>query len=211
MSLLVPIKIFVALSLVWAVIALTVQVLTAWGGGRRDYSKPAGSPARGLLYGFTGAMLPAHKETVRLHPAKFAVGLVLHVGVIVTLSGAVLLLIAPVIGGRLLAVVWPLLLVSLIAGLYLFVHRLRSPVLRTLSVPDDYLATLATCGWLALACVAAVGERGLLAFLVYTGVLLVYLPLGKLRHAVFFFVARGEYARRLGHRGVYPPSAASTE
>ena len=47
--------------------------------------------------------------------------------------------------------------------------------------------------------------------MIYTGLLLVYLPLGKLRHAVFFFVARGDYGRRLGFRGVYPPAATRAE
>ena len=32
-------------------------------------------------------------------------------------------------------------------------------------------------------------------------------PAGKLRHAVFFFLARVDLGRRLGWRGVYPPAA----
>ena len=40
----------------------------------------------------------------------------------------------------------------------------------------------------------------------YAALIFLYLPLGKLRHAVFFFVARGDYGWRLGHRGVYPPA-----
>jgi hypothetical protein len=49
-------------------------------------------------------------------------------------------------------------------------------------------------------------EGGVAAFLIYAGVLFLYFPLGKLRHAVFFFVARADYGRRLGYRGVYPPA-----
>jgi hypothetical protein len=36
-------------------------------------------------------MLPAHKETVRRHPVKFAIGVVRHLGVILVLLSEVLL------------------------------------------------------------------------------------------------------------------------
>jgi hypothetical protein len=209
--LLTPVKIFAALSILWALIALVVQVIAARGGGRKDYARRAGNPAGGVTYNFTIAMLPAHKETVRRHPVKFAIGVVMHLGVILVLLGVVLLLAWPDVGYRLMALIRPLAALALAAGAYLFVRRMFSKNLRVMSAPDDYIAILATCGLLALASFYPVDAESQVVHLVYAGVLFIYLPLGKLRHAVFFFVARGDYGRRLGRRGVYPPAAAGTE
>lgn len=204
-------KAFLLLSLLWAVIALTRQVLQARGGGRRDYSRPAGSPLRGILYSFTAGMTPAHKESVRLHPAEFALGLVMHVGVIACIVAVILLLVWPAGGARLLVLLRLPATVALGAGICLLLRRCLSPLLRRLSTPDDYLAILATCGLLACCALPAVDTDGQLIRLIYAALLFAYLPLGKLRHAVFFFVARGDYAYRLGYRGVYPPARARTE
>jgi hypothetical protein len=208
---LTPVRIFAALSILWALIALVVQVVAARGGGRRDYARPAGKPSGGVAYNFTIAMLPAHKETVRRHPVKFAIGVVMHLGAILVLLGVVLLLAWPDGRYRVMALIRPLAVLALAAGVYLFIRRVFSKNLRVMSAPDDYVAILVTCGLLALASFYPADAERQVLHLVYAGLLFVYLPLGKLRHAVFFFVARGDYGRRLGHRGVYPPAAAGTE
>jgi hypothetical protein len=201
-------KILVLASALWAVVCLTVQVVLAWGGGRRDFSRSAGTPARGLVYNFTAAMLPSHKETVSLHPGKFAIGVTMHLGVIIALACVLLLLVWPATGLRILTIGRPLLWVSLLAGLYLLGRRILSREMRAISVPDDFLAILASCGLLAFASLPRIDADHQTGFLFYSALLLIYLPLGKLRHAVFFFVARGDYGRRLGYRGTYPPAPA---
>jgi hypothetical protein len=201
-------KLVVMLSALWAAIALTMQVLRARAGGRRDHSRRAGSPARGLVYNFTVAMTPAHKEAVSRHPVKFTLGVFMHAGVVVSLLSVGLLVVGSEGGYRLLAFTRPLTGLALLAGLYLLVQRMFSPTLRAMSAPDDYLSIMASCGLLAL---TSIGPDNETALLLYTALLLIYLPLGKLRHVVFFFVARADYGRRLGHRGVYPPAATGTE
>jgi hypothetical protein len=205
------VRILVALSVFWTAIALGFQVVVARGGGRRDYARPAGSPARGIAYIFTVAMTPAHKETIRRHPVKFAIGLVMHIGVILVLLGVVVVVVSPPAGFRVLPFTLPIVGLALPAGVYLFIRRIVSADLRAMSVMDDYVAIVASCGLLVLVLLCPLGAQPQLAFLIYAGLLFVYLPLGKLRHAVFFFIARGDYGRRLGHRGVYPPSTASVE
>lgn len=197
---------FVTLTAVWCVAALTAQVWAARGGGRRDYSRPQGKPARGVLYNFTYAMLPWNKETARQHPGKLAVGVLLHVGVFWTLASVALLVLATDTGRSALAWGRPALAAGFLAGVCLLLRRSASPELRAMSAPDDYLAAGATCGLLAVALAASMAGSLEIVLLWYTGALLAYLPLGKLRHAVFFFVARADYGRRLGYRGVYPPA-----
>jgi hypothetical protein len=164
-----------------------------------DRSVAAGDPARGARYAFTIAMLPRHKETVRLHPLEFALGLALHAGALPALIGALLAAAVPSAGLAFQHALRPLFALALGAGVVLLARRALSPALRAISIPDDYLAIAVTCGLLALAWRAPAG-----ALMVYAGATGLYLPAGKLRHAVFFFAARGDLGRRLGRRGVYP-------
>lgn len=201
-------RVLLMLSLIWAIAALTVQVRAV--RRRRDYSRPAGDPRRGVVYSFTTAMLPTHKEAARLHAVEFGAGTLMHVGVIAALAQALASLGAVSIP----VPVWlalPLWTVSLVAGLGLLARRMVARDLRVLSAPDDYLALLTTIGLLAFAGWSACAPAMQAAFLIYTAALLAYLPLGKLRHAVFFFVARADYGRRLGYRGVWPPADAGAE
>lgn len=200
-------RLFVLIALAWTIVALITQVFAAWGGGRRDFSVASGDPTRGMLYSFTYAMLPSHKETVWRHPVKFAIGVLMHVGALVALLDVILLAVQPAWGAP--ALLWsvPALAIGLPAGIYLFIRRCTSPLMRAMSCPDDYLAMLVTVLLTAMVLLAAILPTLHSILLIFTGLLLVYFPLGKLRHAVFFFVARGDYGRRLGYRGVYPPSA----
>jgi hypothetical protein len=192
---------------IWAAAVSARQLRVARGEGRREYGRRAGDPVLGILYNFTHAMLPQNKESIRRHPLKFGVGLLMHLGVFLCLAAALLSLLRLEWGQIVLRLGAPLLLLSAAAGVTLLLRRTAAPDLRAMSAPDDYFSSLLSIGWTALA-----GLTGLLAdrpivFLFYTSLLLLYLPLGKLRHAVFFFAARWDLGRRLGYRGVYPPSA----
>ncbi len=186
--------------------ALSAQLQRARGGGRIDYSRPQGRPGRGVIYAFTVAMLPSHKESIRNHPVEFLVGALMHLGVIVALLGILLAGVHPGSGVAALQRLRPLLWLALIAGLWLGLRRLGSRDLRAMSSPDDYVAILASCGLLIVT--SLIGTRPVMPVvaMLYTAALLVYVPLGKLRHIVFFFAARADYGRRLGYRGVYPPA-----
>lgn len=183
--------------------ALAWQARAGRGARLPDFSQPAGSPRRGLGYAFTGAMAPRHKETIRLHPIEFGIGLLLHAGVGVALLGVLLLLAGSGLGMTWLRALRPVLGLALLGGLALVVRRFASRKLRAISQLDDYVAILATCGLLALAGTVSATRSGGLLF--YTGGLLLYVPLGKLRHVLFCPVARGDVGLRLGYRGVYPP------
>jgi hypothetical protein len=198
-------RLLTGISLAWCVLALLGQLLRARGKGRVPHSLPRGSPARGVFYNFTTAMLPAHKESVRLHPAKFAIGALLHAGVLLTLLAIVTLLVAPAAGIALLGWLRVPAAIAALAGLYLLVRRTRDPNLRAMSAPDDFLAIGLSTGLVALAALLPIDADNQGLLLAYATLLLLYLPLGKLRHAVFFFAARADFGRRLGHRGVYPP------
>jgi hypothetical protein len=197
-------RIAAAAALVWAAAVLLFQLRRVWRRGRVDYSAPAGSPARGVLYNFTAAMTPAHKETLRLHPFAFAVGLIMHFGVALAAAAAVIAAARPGAAPLGAAPGAAVLAAAAAAAAFLTARRLASKKLRAISAPDDYVGALATAGFLAAAALRELSLVPAAGFLFVVAAFAFYLPLGKLRHVLFCPLARWEYGWRLGRRGVYP-------
>jgi nitrate reductase gamma subunit len=197
-------RIIVSVSILWAIIALLVHWVSDRGSGRKDYSARRGSPFRGILYNFTWAMLPSHKESIRLYPFHFTVGVLMHIGVFVAIAKVLVLLINP--QGVLPAhgIVVLTLAIADICALFLLFRRIFTREMRSMSSIDDYLSILLVADFVTAALLSEFGVIGSGTFLIHATVLFFYLPLGKLKHALFFFIARADYGARLGYRGTYP-------
>ncbi len=198
------IKILTLLSLLWTILALIVQWVQARGTGRKDFSVKSGDVIRGIIYNFTWAMLPNHKETIRLHPVKFLIGVIMHIGIFIAIAEVIVVLLLPQSKPLFPSVIGTILAAAALCGIYLFVRRIFSITLRAMSSPDDYISILLTLGFLLTALAHEFGILNSTIFLIYSIVLFLYFPLGKLRHAMFFFVARTDYGARMGYRGTYP-------
>ena len=200
-----------ASAVLWSALLLLGQFFIARGKGRSDFSVQAGSPIKAIIYNFTIAMLPSHKETVRLHFVKFLIGITMHIGAMLALVKTLIMLAYPEYQPIIPLIAVIVFGISALCGLYLFVRRFLSPNLKAMSFFDDYLSILMTIG---ICVFAGLHEWALVSTSVYfiaSSVLLFYLPLGKLRHAIFFFIARADYGKRLGFRGVYPATSGSKE
>ena len=198
-------------SIIWAIIALIAQVIIARGRGRVDYSKRAGSVLQGIIYNFTWAMLPGHKETISHHPVKFTIGVLMHVGIFITIAKVLVLLINPRIPPSGSFAIGFFLGLASVCALYLFLRRVFSRDLHSMSSPDDYISILMTFGFMVMGIVHDLSLVSSGAFLIYAAVLFFYLPIGKLKHALFFFIARADYGARLGYRGTYPAKTGSRD
>ena len=195
-----------ALSILWALGALMYQLIVAWGGGRKDYSVPAGNPSEGVNYFFTKGMLPAHKETVSKHPVKFLVGVVMHTGALYAIFHLIIMNSIPFFETVSRYVAVPIVAAALPTGLYLLARRAVSANLRKMSAPDDYVAAAVTCGLLFMTLLYGFYPDSMrIPLFLYGAGLFFFMPLGKLRHVVFFFAARYNLGGRLGRRGVFPP------
>lgn len=183
--------------------ALSWQVVRTSRFGRRlDPSVPAGSAASGIAYAFGPGMAPWAKESARDHPATWFAGVFYHLGVFAAFAFVSL----TVMGSPLpAAVAWPLraaLAAGLLAGIGLFVKRLVTPTLASISCPDDFASNLLADGLLALALAATWGVA-VPSFLIWSAAILLYIPFGKIRHCVFFFYTRVLFGRWFGRRGVF--------
>lgn len=184
----------------WALLGLVLLRARARRYGTRLlYAAPKGDPAAGVRYAFTGAMAPGAKESVREHLPSYLLGLMYHAGIFAALA-----LLVTTLGGW----GWPILLrgplqtllgLGALAGLGLLLKRLWLPEFRGLSHSDDFVSNGLATAFVALALTGPTT-----AWLLSAILLLMYVPLGKLRHCLFFFVARRHLGAFFGRRGVFP-------
>ena len=197
----------VMLCLAWAVLALASLRRRAKAfGARRLYAKPAGDPGRGARYAFTAGMAPWAKESVLLNLPSYAAGLAFHAGVAAAfgLLAADLLRLEPAVAWLLLARL--LTAAGTLGGAALLGKRILLPRLRGLSCPDDFVANLLTTLFVLLACGRSFSRSFEGIWLAEAMVLLAYVPLGKIRHCLFFFSTRYHLGAFFGRRGTFPPS-----
>jgi hypothetical protein len=95
------------------------------------------------------------------------------------------------------------------AGCALLAKRILNRELRGLSCPDDYVSNLLSTGFALLAFLASFGPQLTGLWLAEAVLLLVYAPMGKIRHCVFFFSTRYHLGAFFGRRGTFPPGGGS--
>jgi hypothetical protein len=190
-------------SIAWASLALAESVRRAWRRGTTaSPAAPAGSAWSGVAYAFGSGMSPRVKESAAQHPWIYAAGLLYHVGVAAAFVALALALSSisapPAIAGALAC----LLFVAAAAGGALLVRRHTTPLLRAISALDDYASNLLVDSWLVTAGLSLLSRSTTPALLVATTILGLYVPFGKIRHCVFFFLARLQFGLRIGRRGL---------
>jgi hypothetical protein len=203
-----PLEVLVLGAAAWALVALAALWSRTRSYGRRVLFAPAaGDGAAGVRYAFTKGMLPSAKESVRMHLPSYVAGLAFHAGVFVAMG----LLAASVagidLGGLAVRSARIATAVGALAGLGLLGKRIASPHLRGLSSPDDFVANVLTTTFTALAAFASFDPRARPAWLVAAALLLLYVPVGKIRHCFLFFPSRYHLGLFFGRRGTFPPAS----
>ena len=177
---------------------------TRSAGTRPLHSEPAGESWRGVVHAFGKDMLPWEKESIRRNPLTFLAGALYHTGILAAFTCVFWRVVLPGADLPLPALRYAALAGAL-AGMALLVKRAVRPELRALSVPDDYGANLMVDGFLLLVFLESLRPRLEPVLLVWTSLLLLYVPVGKIRHCFYFFYTRILYGSFLGRRGVFPP------
>lgn len=163
-----------------------------------------------ILYSLSAAMMPWKKETAHLHAASYLLGVAYHGGIFLSFIWLALLFIGLEPTAVLGAVSTVLLALAALCGLALLIKRMLTPAMRYFSNPDDYFSNLIATGFVALT--SAVLRTGSLrsALFIYAGILLLYIPVGKLRHALYFGLARVYLGLFYGRRGVWPAGSGKS-
>ncbi len=195
-----------SLLLLAALVAAAVRLAAArWSiGSVRGplFAPPRGSESAGIRYAFTAAFLAGAKESASGHLATYLAGIVYHAGIFAMLARLLLTVIpvrVPVPLDRSLAA---LFLLALGCGLALLVKRRTRPELRAISVPDDLISNLVVDAALACGFSAVLAAHAVPLFQLAGAALLLYAPLGKLRHMLFLVTSRRLWGQYYGRRGV---------
>ncbi len=97
------------------------------------------------------------------------------------------------------------LLASVISGTGILIKRFIKKGLRNLSSPDDFMANILVTIFQVMTILMLIRGEMFPGYCILTGVLMLYFPLGKLKHAIYFFAARYHLGYFFGWRGVWPP------
>lgn len=159
-----------------------------------------------MFYAFFKGMLPWEKESVAKHLPTFVAGLLYHAGIFSALLYLLFAVTRITPTASLIEILRIAIGIGLACGLGLLIKRFSLPKMRLISTVDDAVANLLVDFFLAAALAATLSLSYEPAFFVTAIVLLIYVPIGKIRHCVFFFFTRIVFGLYFGRRGVLPPS-----
>ena len=174
-------------------------------GFPKDYSVKSGNTDKAIFYAFTGAMNPKAKESAFLHLPTYLLGILYHLGTFVSIPLFFLFLFElriPQVVTRILAV---FILITALSGFTILIKRIALKKLSSLSNPDDYISNILVSLFQLVTVFYLLHDPFRILYFIIASCLLLYLPIGKLRHAIYFFSARIHLGFFYGWRGVWPP------
>ncbi len=172
-------------------------------GKPREYSKRSGNPAAGIIYSFTKAMNPATKESAYLNMPVYVSGVIYHLGTFLAIALFFVFFITTGIKDIIAHTLALLMIVSAACGTGILIKRIIDKKLRLLSSPDDYISNILVTGFQAATAIVLLLPAAYPVYIIITSLLLLYMPLGKLKHAVYFFAARYHIGYFYGWRNVW--------
>lgn len=167
-----------------------------------DRSVPKDSAARGVFYAFTIGMMPWAKESTRLHWIAYLRGAAFHLGIF---AGILVLLLSPwleALDESLRHAAAVLTAIGSLMGIAGGVARVVEKNLRALSTPDDHASVWIVSMFLLSCSVALLHPEWLPAFYATSSLMLLYAPVSKIRHCIYFFFARLFFGYHIGRRGI---------
>jgi len=169
-----------------------------------DHSPIKGNIPGGIRYAFTTGMMPWAKESTRIHMIAYLRGIGFHVGIFVAIGTLIISPFwksLPPFFSR--ALFW-VLMVGAVLGAAGGIMRILEHNLRGLSLPDDHFAVWLTTLFIAVSGLAVIHEAFMIPMYIVSAVTIVYIPLGKIRHCLYFFFSRLFFGKFFGRRAVFP-------
>lgn len=186
-------------------------------GSPKDLSQKSGNIAKAVCYSCIGAMSPMQKESAYLHLPTYSAGIFFHIGnflallvyVIIALS-AIFSFSIPVesVTNLVIIVLAAIIFVAGICGLSLFIKRIVKKELRELSCADDYISNLLCTVMLFISAYSLWMFQFGAVYFIAMALLLIWMPIGKTKHVLYFFFARYHLGFFYGWRGTWPPKKA---
>ena len=180
----------------------TIKIINA--GIPDDYAEALGKPGPAIKYSLTTAMSPKKKETAYLHLPTYTAGILYHIGTFLGFTCLILLFLNIELKNLMIYISSVIIGISGICGFLIFLKRILSSKMRSLSNPDDYISNILVTGFQLLIVLVLLTDGFYPVLFIFTTILLLYIPVGKLRHFIYFFSSRVHLGVFFGRRGVWP-------
>ncbi len=197
-------------SFLFSLISLVLFILKTFSFGKRLYhAQTSWKGRKGIFYAFTRGMMPWEKESAKKHFLTYIAGVLYHCGLFAALFYIFSLMVPFALSPDLISILRVLIAVGIFCGLGLLVKRISLKYMKTLSCLDDYVANILVDLVLILAFVVTFEKNMRSILFLATIILFLYIPLGKIRHCLFFFYTRVLFGIFFGRRGVFPHKSIS--
>jgi len=174
-------------------------------GKPRDLSSATGNTKAAMPYAFIGSMSPTKKESAFLYLPTYIAGIIYHIGTFSALALFFIIIFDINLPPTLSLILSGLFIISGLCGFGILIKRIIKSQMRDLSNPDDYISNLIVSIFQWATAGVLLSDTLLAVYLLIAGILFLYIPVGKLKHTVYFFAARYHLGFFFGHRGVWPP------
>ena len=171
----------------------------------KDYSKPKGKLKSAIVYSFYGAMNPRKKETAFLHLPTYTAGIIYHIGTFTAILLFFLFLANVDLPKLLRHFLVFIFAISILCGFGILLKRIILKILRSISVADDYISNLLVTLFQFFSLLMLVCNSVDVYYYICVTILLLYIPIGKLKHSLYFFSARIQLGYFYGWRGIWNP------
>jgi nitrate reductase gamma subunit len=169
-----------------------------------DKSPIKGNISHGITYAFTEGMMPWAKESTRIHMIAYLRGIGFHVGIFAAIGTVIISPFWRYLPPLLSSFLSGVLILGAILGAAGGIMRITEHNLRGLSLPDDYFAVWLTTLFITVTGLALMSEAFVIPMYIISAITFVYVPLGKIRHCLYFFFSRLFFGKFFGRRAVFP-------
>jgi len=169
-----------------------------------DQSPIKGNLSHGITYAFTQGMMPWAKESTRIHMLAYLRGIGFHVGIFTAIGTVIISPFWGTLPSLLSMTLFWVLMLGTALGAAGGVMRIVEHNLRGLSLPDDHFAVWLTTLFIVVTGLALLKEAFVIPMYIISAITFVYVPLGKIRHCLYFFFSRIFFGKFFGRRAVFP-------
>jgi hypothetical protein len=189
---------------VFIISALRFLFAVIFKKGVADPSRAKGNIVSAIAYSYTSAMSPVKKESAYLHLPTYAAGMIFHIGTFLSFIWLIILVFNIQTNDILIYFSAAFIALASICGISILIKRILKKELRQLSNPDDYISNILVTAFQIITAATLLFQFSYSFLFVFSAVLFIYMPVGKLRHSIFFFTSRIHLGKFFGKRGVWP-------
>jgi len=169
-----------------------------------DQSLIKGNISHGITYAFTKGMMPWAKESTRIHMLAYLRGIGFHVGIFTAIGTVIINPFWEYLPPIIFLILFWILGIAAVLGAAGGIMRIVEHNLRGLSLPDDHFAVWLTTLFITVAGLAVINDSFVIPMYIVSAITFIYIPLGKIRHCLYFFFARIFFGKFFGRRAIFP-------